>query len=114
MKTMLITLRPLTVDDYNIVLIWSKDDAFCLSNGWEKNRDPDELFRWWNKCINIAMDDFIRMGIEMNKQLVGYADLAFIKDNTAELGIAIGESKLWGKGIGSEAILNMIGYGAKE
>lgn len=39
MPTMLINLRPLTIDDYNIVLNWSKDDAFCSSNGWEKDRD---------------------------------------------------------------------------
>ena len=64
--------------------------------------------------VNIAKNDFIRMGIEMNKQLIGYVDLACIKDNTAELGIAIGESLLWGKGIGFNAALNMIEYGAKK
>ncbi|MBD7969295.1 GNAT family N-acetyltransferase [Paenibacillus gallinarum] len=114
MPTTSINLRPLTIDDYNIVLNWSKDDAFCSSNGWEKNRDPEELFRWWNNCIDVVTDDFIRMGIEMNKQLLGYVDLAYIKDNTAELGIAIGDSRLWGKGIGFNAALSMMGYGTKE
>lgn len=50
-------------------------------------------------CINNAAEDFIRMGIEFNEKLIGYADLACIKDNSAELGIAI-ESTLWGKGLG--------------
>ncbi|TDM16652.1 hypothetical protein [Macrococcoides canis] len=45
-------------------------------------------------------DDFIRLGIELDDKLIGYADLAYIKGNSAELGIAIGESKLWGRGIG--------------
>jgi [ribosomal protein S5]-alanine N-acetyltransferase len=44
------------------------------------------------------------MGIDLEERLVGYADLACIKDNTAELGIAIGESTLWGKGIGANSM----------
>jgi len=109
-----INLRPLTMDDYPTVLNWSKDDAFCSANGWAKDRSPDELFKWWNNCINMASNDLIRMGIELHKRLIGYADFACIKDQTAELGIAIGESSLWGKGIGHRAALCMIEYGVSE
>lgn len=49
----------------------------------------------------------------MNGELIGYADLASIKDHTAELGIAIGESRLWGKGIGCHSAICMMKYGAK-
>ncbi len=98
-----VKIRPLSIDDYKTVLNWSKDDIFCLANGWEKNRSEDELYQWWFRCLNNVSEDFIRMGIEYNERLVGYADLAYIKDNTAELGIAIGESTLWGKGIGFNA-----------
>ena len=107
-------IRPLSIDDYRIVLNWSKDDTFCLANGWEKNRNEEELYRWWLHCIGIESEDFIRMGIELEERLVGYADLACIKDNTAELGIAIGESTLWGKGIGSNSILCMMDYAFKK
>lgn len=54
------------------------------------------------------------MGIELEERLVGYADLACIKDNTAELGIAIGESTLWGKGIGANSLLCMMDYATKK
>lgn len=54
------------------------------------------------------------MGIESGERLVGYVDLASIKDNTAELGIAIGDSTLWGKGIGSNSILCMMDYAFKK
>ena len=35
-------------------------------------------------------------------------------DNTAEIGIAIGESRLWGKGIGFMASLCLINYASNE
>ena len=109
-----IKIRPLSIDDYKTVLKWSKDDTFCSANGWEKNRSEEELYGWWLHCISNESEDFIRMAIELEERLVGYADLACIKDNTAELGIAIGESTLWGKGIGSKSILCMMDYGFKK
>ena len=109
-----LTIRSLSIDDYEIVLSWSKDDIFCSANGWEKNRSEEELYRWWLHCIDNKSDNFVRMGIELEERLVGYADLACIKDNTAELGIAIGESALWGKGIGSNSILCVMDYASKN
>lgn len=53
------------------------------------------------------------MGIEFNDKLVGYSDLACMKDNTAEVGIAIGESRLWGKGIGYNSLVCLINYASK-
>lgn len=109
-----VKIRNLRADDYNCVLNWSKDDSFCSANGWEKDRSPQELYIWWLKCVNNAADDFIRMGIEFNERLIGYADLACIKDNSAELGIAIGESTLWGKGLGFHSALSMIDHASKK
>ncbi|WP_338543985.1 GNAT family N-acetyltransferase [Paenibacillus tundrae] len=45
---------------------------------------------------------------------MGYTDLAYIKDQRAELLIAIGVSQYWGKGIGFEASRKMMEYGLKE
>lgn len=109
-----IRIRKITVDDYFMVYQWSKDDMFCDANGWEKNRNPEELQRWWLQCVNSTADDFIRMGIEYNGTLIGYADLACIKDHTAELGIAIGERTLWGKGIGMNSARFMMDYAVKK
>jgi len=102
------------MEDYNSVLNWSKDEAFCSANGWEKNRNPDELYNWWTKCVHTKIDNFIRMGIELDNQIIGYVDLASIKDNSAEIGIAIGENAMWGKGIGFNSVLCMIEYGIKK
>ncbi len=64
--------------------------------------------------MNNTTEDFIRMGIEFNQKLIGYADLACIKDNSAELGIAIGDSTLWGKGLGYHSAISMIQYASKN
>jgi len=109
-----IKIRPLTINDYETVLKWSMDESFCSANGWKLNRSPEELYGWWLKCVNNTAEDFIRMGIEFNEKLVGYADLACIKDNTAELGIAIGESGLWGKGLGFNSAVCMIEFASKK
>ncbi len=109
-----IALRPLSVSDYETVLNWSKDDLFCSANDWEKNRNEEELYKWWLHCVNSEADDFIRMGIEFNGKLIGYADLANIEGHSAEIGIAIGETSLWGKGIGYHSTLNLLKYASKE
>lgn len=108
-----IKMRPISIDDYQIVLNWSKDDYFCRANGWENNRNEAEIYQWWLFCVNNEAEDFLRMRIEYNEKLIGYADLATINDDIAELGIAIGESSLWGKGIGTNSAICMMNY-AKE
>ncbi len=60
------------------------------------------------------IDGLVRKGIEYQGKIVGYADLADIRDRTAELGIAIGASEYWGRGIGSEASRKMMNYGITE
>ncbi|GEN32374.1 RimJ/RimL family protein N-acetyltransferase [Cerasibacillus quisquiliarum] len=106
----LIKIRPLTKEDFKYVLKWSKDNTFCSANDWEENRSEQELYKWWLHCVNNTARDFIRLGIELENKLIGYADLACIKKNSAELGIAIGESALWGKGIGFKSSLSMMDY----
>lgn len=106
----LIKIRPLTKEDFGYVLKWSKDDTFCSANDWDKNRNEQELYKWWLHCVNNVAEDFIRLGIEMENKLIGYADLACIKNNSAELGIAIGERMLWGKGIGFNSSMRMMNY----
>lgn len=110
----LIKIRPITEEDYDYVLKWSKNDKFCLANDWEINRNEQELYKWWLYCVNDLPEDVIRMGIELENKLIGYADLASIVGNTAELGIAIGESTLWGKGIGFKSSVRMMDYASSN
>ncbi|REB07318.1 N-acetyltransferase [Sporosarcina sp. BI001-red] len=109
-----IKIRNIHEDDYETVLKWSKDDTFCEANGWEKNRTENEIYRWWLHCVNHEFEDSIRRGILLGDQLVGYVDLAHIQNNEAEIGIAIGERNVWGRGIGTESILCMMKYASEK
>lgn len=87
-------LRHLTIHDFATVLKWSEDRPFCLANGWESYTSSDELYNWWLRCIHNEDENFVRLGIVYDDTLIGYADLASIQGDAAELGIAIGDSKL--------------------
>ncbi|WP_339251032.1 GNAT family N-acetyltransferase [Sporosarcina sp. FSL W8-0480] len=110
----LICFRALKIDDFDSVLKWSLDNAFCLANGWEVDRSEDELYSWWLRCVNNESADFVRLGVQLKDKLIGYVDLADIKNNRAELGIAIGESQLWGRGIGTSTILSFMQYASEK
>lgn len=109
-----IKLRCLTIDDFAIVLKWSRDASFCSANGWAPYRSSEELYNWWLRCIQNDAENFVRLGIMYEDALIGYADLADLHEHTAEIGIAIGNSELWGKGLGYLASMCMIQYGAEE
>lgn len=108
-----IQLRPLRLKDFSRVVEWSRDMEFCFANSWELSREEEELYQWWAACVNGRMDHFLRIGIEFEGRLIGYADLADIRYGTAEFGIAIGETALWGKGVGPAAAKKLFSY-AKE
>ena len=109
-----ISFRKLKLEDFNVVLNWNQDEQFCEANSWPENRDNDELFQWWNWCVTKQSKDFIRLGIEYENTLIGYVDLANIKNNSAEIGIAIGESKLWHFGIGTQTIKKLMDYATEQ
>lgn len=47
------------MEDYQTVLLWSKDQEFCLANGWDLNRSAEEIYSWWKKCVHNDTPDFI-------------------------------------------------------
>lgn len=100
-----INIRPITMQDFETVLKWSKDDIFCAANDWEKNRDEQELYTWWGFCVHHPHKDFIRLGITFENDLIGYGDIVVLKEGKAELGIAIGDHSRWGQGIGSQSMM---------
>lgn len=103
-----LALRQLTVDDFETVYTWSQNDLFCLPNEWELNRKREEMYDWWKSVVHHPPKSFIRLGIDFQEKLIGYADLSSITDYSAELGIAIGETELWGRSLGYGAAKQMI------
>ena len=103
-----ITLRPLRPGDEETAVRWGADREFCLANGWVPGLAPRVLRRHWQVIIADRSSDFLRLGIEQRGEgqggeLVGYVDLGDITAESAEFGIAIGEPRRWGQGMGTRA-----------
>lgn len=109
-----LTLRPLELTDFSQVVLWNEDTLFCEVNEWPLRREETALLGWWKQCVENNKSDFHRIGIEWNDRLIGYVDFAEMTDYSAELGIAIGDSSLWQKGLGSAALAQALEFGKKE
>ena len=59
MINLTIKIRPLKMEDYQTVLLWSKDQTFCLANDRDLNRSAEEMYSWWKKCVHNDTPDFI-------------------------------------------------------
>ena len=111
-----IQLRNIQMEDFNTVLKWSNNERFCSANDWSLERTEEEVYTWWKKCVTTKNDHFVRLGIEIHSKLIGYADLAYIhrEHQSAEIGIAIGETNMWSKGFGTQAVKELMQYGHKQ
>lgn len=107
-------LRPLIFEDFHEVKKWSQDPTFCEANDWPVNRNENELSAWWLRCVEMDSSTFLRLGIDYQDRLIGYVDLAEQTETSTELGIAIGDSTLWQKGIGTRAAQLAIEYASKQ
>ncbi len=97
-----VKLRVLQLEDLDTVMRWVKDSEFCLANDWSLELSEERIRTHWTGIISESSDNLIRQGITLNSQLIGYADLADINTHEARasLGYAIGDSSLWGRGLG--------------
>ena len=86
--------------DEEAAVRWSRDQAFCLLNGWTPDLPAEQVREWWRQRGTQAQA--LRM-IEMDRQIVGYTEWQGIQAGVAELGIALGDSRVWGKGVGPAA-----------
>ena len=99
--------------DLEAAVRWSRDREFCLASGWTPELPPGRVRTWWARVLREIGPDFLRLGIELDGQLVGYADLADVEDTVgrAEFGIVLGERKVWGRGLGRAAGRLMLTHG---
>ncbi len=97
-----VKLRPLQLEDLETVVAWAKDSEFCLANDWSLELSQERIRTHWTGIITEVSDTLIRKGITFDGQLIGYADLGDINalEARASLGYAIGDSSLWGQGLG--------------
>jgi [ribosomal protein S5]-alanine N-acetyltransferase len=107
-----VQLRPLALSDISRVLQWSKDEEFCLANGWPIGLQRERLEDWFLRLINNPPVDLIRLGIMAEGELVGFVDLREVNplEHRARLRIAIGDPGQRGQGLGYAAGLKMLDH----
>src|SRR5579883_1000377 len=105
-----VTLRPLEYSDADSVYRWMADLELIFWGGitpvlgMPLSRDAFQPF--FEQHFAQAEADQLMFGIEFEQRLVGFIQLANIDQRMrrAEVGIAIGEKNIQGKGLGTTAM----------
>ena len=114
-----VTLRPLTEDDWHLLLKWNNDPEVMRYFDHDEFRptplgEVQSIYRWVSThahCFIIELE-----GRSIGECWLQRMNLRRILDqfpgkDLRRIDIAIGEKELWGRGYGSEAIALLVGFG---
>jgi RimJ/RimL family protein N-acetyltransferase len=108
-------LRPLSLDDIDVLAAWGADDELCGAAEWSIGKPLDYHRRHWRTLIEDRSADLVRLAAVMeDDRPVGYCDLFGRNADRRELGFVIAERHLWGHGLGQRAAALMLEYGFGE
>ncbi len=102
-----IILRNLTKKDSQYFIKWWRDkELIALTSGDFTSLSDQEIQK---QVDEMATDkNSVHFMIEADGKIVGHVNLNKIDEETAELQIVIGEKDYWGKGIGQDAIIQIL------
>lgn len=106
-----VTLRAFQAGDEEAAVRWSRDRAFCEANEWTPDLSADVVRECWQQ--RGVTSPHLQM-IEVDGEVVGYAEWQDLAAGEAELGIAIGDSGRWGQGIAAQAGRLMLAWAFTE
>jgi [ribosomal protein S5]-alanine N-acetyltransferase len=109
-----IFLRALEVDDYKTTIRWRADEEIWDSVLGERYFVSSEYERKWIQDA-IANRNEVRLGVCLrdNSELIGLTSIVAIDwlHRSARSQIMIGEKSYWGKGYGTQAVLETVRFG---
>lgn len=100
---MSVQLRPLVVDDAEVIAAWGDDPEFCRAAGWSATASRSERGARLRQVIQTPPVVLLRFGVVHEGELVGYVDLRGSDAQQRELGFVIGGRDRWGGGLGAAA-----------
>ncbi|MEV4467359.1 GNAT family N-acetyltransferase [Micromonospora echinofusca] len=103
---MLLTLRPLALDDTAAVHDWARLPESCRYQAWGPN--TYEQTQAYVRAAVAAPPDRLVFGVLLDGEVVGSAELKLHGPSIAEIGYAI-HPRRWGQGIATAAVLRRIG-----
>jgi len=100
-----IYLRPLQLDDAKISYKWRNNPEIWKNTGSAPDREITEEMEmaWMRKVLADSSTKRFAICLKANDRYIGNAYLSDIVNGTAEEQIFIGETELWGNGIGTRA-----------
>jgi len=101
---MVLTLRPLTLDDTDAVHAWCRLPEACRYQAWGPNTYEETLD--YVQTV-IAAADRLVFAVLADGDMVGTAELGLHGDTTAEIGYAVHPDR-WGRGIASAAARELV------
>ena len=113
----LIRLRPLTEDDFPLIVKWRNNENVRKNFIYREEFDLEGQKRWKETMIDTGkVIQFIICEKDSNDRPVGSVYLRDIdrEKESAEYGVFIGEDDARGKGYGKEAALMMTDYARKD
>ena len=101
-----VTVRPLDLADRAPMYRWYLDGTADRFSGWSKRISRDAFDLKWERLILDPPSGIILFAIDVADACVGRIELARIdRDNRhAAVGLLVGETSQWGKGIGAAAL----------
>ncbi|HWI48129.1 MAG TPA: GNAT family protein [Rummeliibacillus sp.] len=114
-----VILRELLLDDVEVRYQWCLDKEVTKHLNMPDYYPPfskDETRKWIEMCINKTNGYDQKAILDQASNQIGWIDLKNIDllNKHAELGIAIGDKKYWGKGYGLAAMNEMLKYGFNQ
>ncbi|GAB2669964.1 GNAT family N-acetyltransferase [Paenibacillus thermoaerophilus] len=112
-----ITLRPLTADDIELIRVWRNQDHIRKSFVYQETISKEQQQKWFEKYSTLPNDLMFIIELNSSKTPVGCAALynLNIEDAVAEFGrLLIGESIARGRGIGLNATKLLCNFGFEE
>lgn len=109
-------IRRLVLDDAKTSYKWRNNSVI-----WEftkfrpQNIITEEIeLAWLNNCLNKKDERRFAICLKENDQYIGNVQLLKIANNHAEFHLVIGEQSQWGKGLGTQASIQILTYGFQQ
>ncbi len=110
-------LRAFELADYQTTLRWHNDDEVWSSVVGPKYFVSTEVEKKWIEEL-IYEKDSIKLAVCLvgNHELIGTVTLTEFNwiNQSADLGVLIGDKSLWGQGYATEAVLQILKFGFQE
>lgn len=116
MMELSIYIRPLELNDASTSYLWRNNPLVWKFTGGRPDRIITKELEtdWLSGALKRENEYRFAICVKETDQYIGNAQLTHITDNSAQYHIFIGETELWGKGIGKQATALLLGYAFDE